>query len=110
MPFVWGPVKPEVTSSILVTIATNNIKGFTALKNAVILKKLRADVKYYKEPKWDHIAEVYYEAESDEFGWEKAIIFINEIQLLLRLQGISSGFFFLEAVDKSDFLNKNHKQ
>jgi hypothetical protein len=89
----------------------NFYAAFTAFSNAIISKKLEALIHYKKERLYHEGLNVGESVlvETDEPDWDRTIISIDDIRSWLESRGIRQGFFFPQADDTPDYLDKTNK-
>ena len=75
----------------------------TALMNAIIGKRLRANVAY------DSVEGEDGEWTRGGLDWHQTTIIVEDLRAWLRLRGIRTGFFFPEPQDDPDYLSKSHE-
>ena len=83
---------------------------FTALTNAVICKKLKAEIHFIKELRLGASIEDDCQYETENPDWDLTIILVDDLKTWLRGRGFKMGFFFPEAAVKPDFLDANHEK
>ena len=98
----------------LMTLQTNEYPDnfnavFTALTNAVICKKLKAEIHFRIEQRFDSIAEDFYEYETEDPDWDKTMVFVDDIRSWLKSRGVKQGFFFPQPIETPDCLDPNQK-
>ncbi len=82
---------------------------FTALTNAVICKKLKAEIHFMIEQRFDSIAEDFYEYETEDPDWDKTMVSVDDIRSWLKSRGVKQGFFFPQPIETQDYLDPNQK-
>jgi hypothetical protein len=98
----------------LMTLQTNEYPDnfnavFTALTNAVICKKLKAEIHFRIEQRFDSIAEDFYEYETEDPDWDKTMVSVDDIRSWLKSRGVKQGFFFPQPIETQDCLDPNQK-
>ena len=98
----------------LMTLQTNEYPDnfnavFTALTNAVICKKLKAEIHFTIEQRFDPIAEGFYEDETKDPDWDKTMVSVDDIRSWLKSRGVKQGFFFPQPIETQDYLDPNQK-
>lgn len=83
--------------------------ALAALSHAIPGGRLSATIRTAVETRWDSIAEANYDYDTDEPDWQKTTILVEDLKGWLKGRGFNTGFFFPQAGDTSDFLDRCHK-
>ncbi len=83
--------------------------ALAALSHASLGGRLSATIRTAVETRWDSIAEASYDDDTGEPDWQKTTILVEDLKGWLKGRGLKTGFFFPQAGDTSDFLDRRHK-
>lgn len=80
-----------------------------ALSHAILGNRLPATLRYGFEPGWIDTKEYDPERVSDKPDWNHTTCLVDDLKVWLKSRGIKTGFFFPQAENTPDFLDKtNH--
>lgn len=87
----------------------NFAAALAALSHAILGGRLPATILTAVETKWDSVAEASYDDDTDKPDWQKTTILVEDLKGWLQGRGFKTGFFFPQAKDAPDYLDKTHK-
>ena len=82
---------------------------FAAVSHAVLGGRLPATIRYDVEPAFEGTKEFHPERVSEKPDWSYTTCLVDDLKEWLQSRGFKTGFFFPQAEDTPDFLDRTHR-
>ncbi len=111
VPKVEGMVEYDENGEVIPVQKEGNPKfvaTITGMTNAIISGQLKANVQHVIENKFDVMAELWVEIETNEVDRQRTMVSVPELKKWLSSNGLEPDFFFPEKSPVLDYLDPSH--